>query len=141
MIIFKTTYHTKSNITNITLITCLPMLFLASACMIKDYTSSLCTFPVAVAGTRDGKWRAVRRKGLSPIIGRPIVRLDWAFLSINCRIFSVRNSPNWIVFYAFNVDKSSRCKKNFLYHLIVFRMHSTKLICISVLSTKPMFPL
>ena len=55
MMIFQTTYHRKSNITNITLITCISTLFLASACMITDYTSSLCTFPVAVAEISDGK--------------------------------------------------------------------------------------
>ncbi len=54
MIIFRIARHTKPNLANVTLVTGIDTLFL-----------------VAIDGTRDGKRYAVRRIGLSPIIGRP----------------------------------------------------------------------
>ncbi len=100
-------------------------------------------------GMSDGKWRSISRFRWSLVAFRPEPTI-LQYFSINCRINSIRNSPNVCLFflffirymlYAFKTVISRRWKKSILYHFIVFLTHSMKCIYMSDLSTPPMLAL
>jgi hypothetical protein len=126
---------------------CIGIFFLASACMITNYTSSSSNVSCCYC------WNWRRKMTCSKTYG--IISYNrttnWMFgLSIsfnqlpdqfNSKITKLNSFLCFTLnsIYAFNVDKSSRSKKNFLYHLTVFRTHSIKLSCISICQLSPCF--